>query len=63
MAESNNVTDNRKKNGGSRIGSGQKKLPDGEKKVTVSFQIKEKHVQIAREAIQKIVDEINNKID
>lgn len=53
--------DNRKYNGGARPGTGPKpKVPD-EKKVTVSFQIKRKHIEVAKAKIQPIVDRINLK--
>jgi len=61
--EEKNKTDNRKNNGGARAGSGKKALPDGEKKVTVSFQIKSKFVGKAKLELQKIVDKINNQKD
>lgn len=57
------MADNRKFNGGARKGSGQKALPVGEKKVTVSFQIKEKHVVEVKEILRKIVNEINERKD
>ena len=53
--------DKRKNNGGARPGTGPKKLPPGEKKVTVPFQIKQKHVEKAKVKIQSIVDKINSK--
>jgi len=53
--------DKRKFNGGARKGSGQKALPSGEKKVTISFQVKQKYVSLAKERIQIIINEINNK--
>lgn len=52
-------TDLRKYNGGDRPGSGRKSLPDDEKKVTVNFYIKKKHIEKARKRIQPIVDKIN----
>jgi hypothetical protein len=50
-----------KKHGGARPGSGRHPKPEEEKKVTVAFQIKKKHVEIAKEKIQPIVDKINSK--
>ena len=59
----NNPDDNRRFNGGARPGSGKKKLPEGEKKITVSFQVKQKYVELARVKIQKLIDEINTEKD
>ena len=53
--------DNRKYNGGAREGSGRLPIDPEEKKVTVPFQIKRKHIAKAKTIIQKIVDEINSK--
>jgi hypothetical protein len=53
--------DKRKLNGGARAGSGPKPIDENEKKVTVSFYIKKKHVEAAKEKIQPIVDNINSK--
>lgn len=53
--------DKRKYNGGARPGSGPKLKDEAEKKVTVPFQIKRKHVEAAKAKIQPIVDKINSK--
>lgn len=55
------MEDKRKNNGGPRTGSGRPPVADNEKKVTVSFYIKSKHLAIARAKIQPIVDKINSK--
>ena len=55
--------DKRKYNGGLRAGSGKKKLPAGEKKITVSFQIKQKYLPEAKLEIQKLIDKINAQKD
>jgi len=51
--------DKRKNNGGARVGTGPKLKDEMEKKVTVSFQIKRKHIETAKAKIQPIVDKIN----
>jgi hypothetical protein len=52
--------DRRKFNGG--VGnSGRKKLTEGEKKQTLSFYVKGKHIKTAREKIQPIIDRLNAK--
>lgn len=51
--------DLRKNNGGARTGTGPKPKPEEEKKVTVSFQVKRKHVDNAKAKIQPLVDRIN----
>lgn len=53
--------DKRKMNGGARLGTGPKPKDEMEKKVTVSFQIKRKHVEAAKAKIQPVVDKINSK--
>lgn len=53
--------DKRKNNGGARPGSGPKPKPEGERKVTLSFQVKQKHVATTRPKIQIIIDKINAK--
>lgn len=53
--------DLRKNNGGARPNSGRKIKMDEEKKVTVAFQIKRKHIEVAKTKIQPIVDKINSK--
>ena len=45
--------------GGARDGAGRKSKPGAEKKVTVIFYIKQKHVETARAKIQPIVDRLN----
>lgn len=52
--------DKRKLNGGARLGTGPKLKDDQEKKVTVAFQIKRKHVASAKSELQPLVDKINN---
>jgi hypothetical protein len=51
--------DKRKLNGGARQGTGPKPKDEMEKKVTVSFQIKRKHVEAAKAIIKPLVDGIN----
>ncbi len=53
--------DNRKNNGGARLGTGPKPKNPDDKKVTVPFQIKRKHVETAKAKIQPIVDKINSR--
>lgn len=53
--------DLRKNNGGARVGAGAKPKSEAEKRVTVSFQIKKKHVDNAKAKIQPIVNKINLK--
>lgn len=53
--------DKRKNNGGAGRGQGRKPVDEMEKKVTVPFQIKRKHVEAAKAKIQPIVDRINKK--
>lgn len=56
--------DGRKSNGGPNRGGGRKKgkrlVSDKDKKQTVPFQVKAKHVEKAKLLIQPIVDEINS---
>ena len=53
--------DGRKYNGGARAGTGPKLKDEMEKKVTVSFYIKRKHIEAAGKKIQPIVDKFNSK--
>ena len=53
-----NKTENR---GGARAGSGAKPIDENEKKITVSFYIKKKHIAEIKPILRKIVDEINMK--
>lgn len=53
--------DKRINNGGARPGSGPKPKDEQEKKVTVSFQIKRKHVEAAKAKLQPLIDKINSK--
>jgi len=53
--------DKRKLNGGARIGTGPKLKDEQEKKVTVAFQIKRKHVKAAKVKLQPLIDKINFK--
>ncbi len=50
-----------KQRGGARAGTGPKPIDENEKKVTVSFYIKKKHVEAAKAKIQPLVDKINSK--
>jgi hypothetical protein len=50
-----------KQRGGARAGSGPKPIDENEKKVTVIFYIKKKHVEAAKAKLQPIVDKINAK--
>lgn len=47
--------------GGARENAGRTALPDDEKKVTVSFQIKKKHVAAAKAKLQPIINRMNKK--
>ena len=51
---------NKPAHGGTRPGSGQKKKDPAEKKETVSFQIKSKHVPAAKLEIQAILQKYNS---
>lgn len=51
--------DKRKSNGGRRKGAGRLKLPPEEKKLSVTFQIKKKHVKTATEFITPYLDKLN----
>lgn len=51
----------KKNRGGARLGSGPKLIDEMEKKVTVSFYIKKKHVEAAKVKLQALVDKINSK--
>ena len=51
--------DKRVNNGGSRIGAGAKRKNPEEKKVTIPFQIKRKHIEKAKKLLKPLVDEIN----
>ena len=53
--------DKRKLNGGARAGTGPKPKDEQEKKVTVAFQIKRKHVEAAKAKLQRLIDKINSK--
>lgn len=53
------MTDKRKNNGGARPGSGRAPINPDEKKVTVIFYIKKKHIEKAKKQLQPIVDSIN----
>lgn len=53
--------DKKKNRGGARIGTGPKPIDENEKKVTVSFYIKKKHVEAAKAKLQPLVDKINSK--
>lgn len=55
---------NEKRNprGGARPNSGPKKKDPQEKKVTVAFYIKRKHVEKAKAEIKPIVDKINEEL-
>ncbi len=55
------MIDKRKNNGGARSGTGPKLKNENEKKVTVSFYIKKKHVEAAKAKLQPLVDKINSK--
>jgi hypothetical protein len=57
----NIIMDNRKNNGGSRPGAGAKKKDPQEVKVTVSVQIKRKHLELGKPKVQALVDKINSK--
>jgi hypothetical protein len=48
--------------GGARPNSGPKKIDPQEKKVTVAFYIKRKHVEKAKKKIKPIVDKINKDL-
>jgi hypothetical protein len=48
-----------KKKGGARPGTGPKPMKVEERKVTVPFYIKRKHVAEAKRIIQEIVDKLN----
>lgn len=48
--------------GGARPNSGPKKKDPQEKKVTVAFYIKRKHVEKAKAEIKPIVDKINEEL-
>lgn len=52
--------DKRKNNGGARLGTGPKLKDEQEKKVTVNFQIKRKHVEFAKAKLQPLIDKINS---
>jgi hypothetical protein len=49
------------RHGGARPNSGPKKKDPKEKKVTVAFYIKRKHVEKAKAKIKPIVDKINSQ--
>lgn len=53
------IMDGRKNNGGARAGAGKKAMNPKEKKVTVPFQVKRKHVSNAKAALQPLIDMIN----
>ncbi len=55
------MEDKRKNNGGKRANTGPKTIDEMEKKVTVSFYIKKKHVEAAKAKLQPLVDKINSK--
>ncbi len=55
------MKDKRKNNGGARVGTGPKPIDEIEKKVTVFFYIKKKHVETAKAKLQPLVDKINSK--
>lgn len=44
-----------------KTNSGRKELPDEEKKKSVIFYVKQKHISEAKRKIQPIVDELNKK--
>jgi hypothetical protein len=48
-----------KKKGGARAGAGKKPINPDDKKVTVPFQVKRKHVSNAKAALQPLIDMIN----
>lgn len=53
--------DKRLNNGGKRKKTGRKPIDQSEKKKTLSFYVKNKHIEIARKLIQPIVDKLNKK--
>lgn len=53
--------DKRKNNGGARLGTGPKPKDEMEKKVTIGFQIKRKHIEAAKAKLQPLIDKINSK--
>jgi hypothetical protein len=53
--------DKRVNNGGKRESTGRKPIPEQEKKKTLSFYVKSKHIETARKLIQPIVDKLNKK--
>lgn len=61
QSKNNEKIDKRKFNGGARTGTGPKPKDEMEKKVTVSFQIKRKHVEAAKAKLQPLIDKINSK--
>ena len=52
--------DGRKNNGGARVGAGNAEIDAKEKKVAVTFYIKQKLVEKAKEILQPMVDKIND---
>ena len=55
--------DKRKKNGGARLRAGKKRLPAGEKKIQVSFAIKNKYFDFFKTEVQLIADKLNSDSD
>ncbi len=51
----------KKTKGGAREGAGRRFIDPMEKKVTVAFQIKRKHIVAAKDKLQPIIDKINSK--